>query len=167
MHLLDPEPTLQDPVVMHPGFRSLLSRCLLFMLPRIRIHRKAMAKFLIFYTFHRLDPLSINRLRQIRALNPGAEVVPCFGAGMQLPRSRVPRRIALEVLMRLLQLPGIESAISERSRRKLGNLSKRVRSAVRDMGLEPHFAFTPEGFDPAHQRAPCPRKRWQSQGPLS
>ncbi|XRH76151.1 MAG: hypothetical protein ACO0C9_03615 [Candidatus Methanosuratincola verstraetei] len=105
-----------------------------------------MAKFLIFYTFHRLDPLSINRLRQIMALNPGAAVVPCFGAGMRLPRSRLPRRIALEVLMRLLQSPGIESAISERSRRKLGDRAKRVRSALRGLGLEPYFDFTPLGY---------------------
>ncbi|MEN3059011.1 MAG: hypothetical protein ABC579_07045, partial [Candidatus Methanosuratincola petrocarbonis] len=70
-----------------------------------------MPKYLIFYTFHRLDSLSINRLRQISALNPGAIVVPCFGAGVRLPRSRMPRRIALEILMRLLQSSGFESAI--------------------------------------------------------
>jgi len=105
-----------------------------------------MPKFLIFYTFHRLDQLSINRLKQIRALNPSAAVVPCFGAGMRLPRSRIPRRVALEVLMRLLQSPGIESAVTERSRRKLEDCAQRVRTAVRDLGLEPYFDFTPLGY---------------------
>ncbi|MEN3062084.1 MAG: hypothetical protein ABC595_03130 [Candidatus Methanosuratincola petrocarbonis] len=105
-----------------------------------------MPKYLIFYTFHRLDPLSINRLRQISALNPGAAVVPCFGAGMRLPRSRMPRRVTLEILMRLLQSPGFESAISDRSRRKLGDEALRVRGASRDLGLEPYFDFTPMGY---------------------
>lgn len=53
-----------------------------------------MVKYLIFYTFHRLDPLSLNRLKQIRALNPDATIIPCFGAGMRPPSSRIPWRIA-------------------------------------------------------------------------
>ncbi|MEN3065669.1 MAG: hypothetical protein ABC536_07045, partial [Candidatus Methanosuratincola petrocarbonis] len=85
-------------------------------------------------------------MRQISALNPGAAVVPCFGAGMRLPRSRMPRRAALEILMRLLQSPGFESAISDRSRRKLGDEALRVRDAFRDLGLEPYFDFTPMGY---------------------
>lgn len=111
-----------------------------------------MVKYLIFYTFHKLNPLSINRLNQIKRLNPQADIVPCFGAGQRtIPRrgmsNRLPFSIFLDANFRFTELSYCKKILPERSSKKLCKETiNEINSALDELELEPYFDFTPLGY---------------------
>ncbi len=42
-----------------------------------------MSRFLVLYTFHRVDSLSLHRLMRIAKMNPNVTIIPAFGIGMK------------------------------------------------------------------------------------
>jgi hypothetical protein len=43
----------------------------------------AMSRFLVLYTFHRIDAMSLHRLMRLARMNPDVTIVPVFGIGLK------------------------------------------------------------------------------------
>lgn len=106
-----------------------------------------MTKYLLFYTFHELNSLSINRLEQIKQLNPEVEIVPCFGAGQKTFLSKAQNRMSLEFNLKFYQSPYLQKYLLENSSRRLGQKKiNDIRIALNKLGLKPYFDFTSLGY---------------------
>lgn len=100
-----------------------------------------MSHFLVLYTFHRIDALSLHRLMRLARMNPDVTIVPVYGIGFK----RSPLRTLVSRSTGYRKLVNIISEKMEYTRRKLE--INALDDYLKKRGFSLHCDFTPEGMD--------------------